>query len=138
MSMKSKQATCHPERKHLAHGLCKPCYDASYTKTNRKRVNERTRQWSAAHPERRLASRRRYRYKIEPEEVQARLNAQDGLCKVCLKVPATDIDHDHKTGKVRSILCGSCNRALGLFQEDPEIIRRAATYLELWLTIPAH
>jgi len=40
------------------------------------------------------------------------------------------VDHDHKTGKVRKLLCHNCNRALGLFKDNPELMRKAATYVE--------
>jgi len=39
------------------------------------------------------------------------------------------IDHDHVTGQVRGLLCGKCNSAIGLLQDDPEIIRAAAKYV---------
>lgn len=40
------------------------------------------------------------------------------------------VDHDHNTGKVRKLLCHNCNRALGLFQDNPEVLRKAADYVE--------
>ena len=40
------------------------------------------------------------------------------------------VDHCHDTGKVRKILCHNCNRALGLLQDSPELMRRAAEYIE--------
>jgi hypothetical protein len=40
------------------------------------------------------------------------------------------VDHCHSTGKVRKLLCHNCNRALGLFQDNPEVLRKAANYLE--------
>jgi len=40
------------------------------------------------------------------------------------------VDHDHKTGKVRKLLCHNCNRALGLFKDNPALMRKAASYVE--------
>lgn len=40
------------------------------------------------------------------------------------------VDHCHDTGKVRRLLCPNCNRALGLFKDNPDVLRKAANYLE--------
>jgi hypothetical protein len=40
------------------------------------------------------------------------------------------VDHDHKTGELRAILCFKCNSALGNFDDDPERMHRAARYVE--------
>jgi uncharacterized CHY-type Zn-finger protein len=42
------------------------------------------------------------------------------------------VDHDHVTGKVRALLCGNCNTALGLLGDDVARIQRAAEYVNLW------
>lgn len=132
MSMPKKQAECHPDRPHLAKGLCKTCYDQKYQKDNNKTVNARKRKWAKENPDRIRAQRLRHRYGIEQDRYQAILNAQDGLCKICNEASATDVDHNHETGEVRGILCGDCNRALGLFKEKPEALERAIMYLELF------
>lgn len=50
-------------------------------------------------------------------------------CAICGSMNDPNVDHDHKTGVVRGILCGNCNRGLGLFADDPERMQRAVEYL---------
>ncbi|MGH2812844.1 MAG: endonuclease VII domain-containing protein [Actinomycetota bacterium] len=55
--------------------------------------------------------------------------AQQGLCALCRERPARHVDHLHETGTIRGVLCFSCNRGLGKFGDDPEVIRSAIAYL---------
>jgi hypothetical protein len=83
------------------------------------------------------------RYGITTEEFDAVLHMQDGCCAVCQrkvsifsgtgsndKSNAACVDHNHSTGEARGILCGDCNRAIGLLRESSAIVEAAATYLQ--------
>jgi hypothetical protein len=80
-----------------------------------------------------VASRRR-EYGITDSEFARILVDQGGVCAVC----GTDnwgsksphLDHCHNSGQVRGILCGPCNTGLGMFQDDPDLLRAAIKYLE--------
>jgi len=62
------------------------------------------------------------------------LAAQGGACAICLKKPKTgkrilEVDHDHKTSKIRGLLCWRCNYRLLGKGSTPELLRRAADYM---------
>ena len=66
-------------------------------------------------------------------EYDSLLSKQNGVCPICLMPPKSrrlDIDHDHKTGRIRGLLTHRCNRGLQMFGDDPAKLRRAADYLE--------
>ena len=75
----------------------------------------------------------RRKYGISIEQYDELLLAQHGLCKICGRTCITgkslSVDHDHKTGAVRGLLCVPCNQALGQFQESPEVMARAIVYI---------
>jgi hypothetical protein len=76
------------------------------------------------------------RYGLTPDAREALLAFQGGVCAICGRDPADGfsrryhIDHDHKTGIVRGILCASCNVALGGFKDDPVRLAAAIRYLQ--------
>lgn len=70
---------------------------------------------------------------MSPQEYQARLTAQNGTCAICHRPDdrlSLARDHCHRTGAWRGLLCGRCNKALGLFRDDPALLRIAADYVE--------
>lgn len=109
-------------------------------------MSTKQRRWAERNPERvrkynRAAQRRHHlksKYGITPEQYDALLDAQQGVCAVCRR-PETKhnqhgpcrlaVDHCHSTGRVRGLLCSECNTALGKLGDDPVRLRRALDYL---------
>lgn len=64
------------------------------------------------------------------------LTFQNNKCAICFEVNADGrglaVDHNHSNGKVRGLLCGKCNMALGRFNEDENLILRIVDYLRKW------
>lgn len=77
---------------------------------------------------------RRKKYGLTNEDVEAMRQRQDNRCAVCTTEFSTGvkmcIDHDHKTGAVRGLLCDPCNKVLGFAGDDPGLLRAAISYLE--------
>jgi hypothetical protein len=78
---------------------------------------------------------------LSVEQFNAMLTKQNGVCAICEKperaksnarveIRRLAVDHCHTTGKVRALLCSACNTALGGFKDDPELLRKAAAYIE--------
>lgn len=95
-----------------------------------------------AHRERRKVVSRynhlRRTYDITDHEYAMMLEAQQHKCKICGKHELElkrklDIDHDHRTGKVRGLLCTTCNINPGRFKDDPQLFISAAQYLLLYV-----
>lgn len=64
-------------------------------------------------------------------EYLERIELQNNLCKICSKImKMPHVDHDHKTGIVRGLLCQMCNVAIAMFSDNPETLYRAIEYLK--------
>jgi hypothetical protein len=71
----------------------------------------------------------RRRYGLTTEEHEALFQQHGNRCAVCGSPDDLHVDHCHVSGKIRGILCGGCNRAIGGLQDDPSLLLRAAAYL---------
>ncbi len=131
-------------------------YMREYRAKNQDRQRDWHRLWHEKHPEWLPAYRKAYhakrlekdfdgvraeqraawlarRYGLTPEDYADMLAAQDNRCAICGDEPADGkalhIDHDHESGAVRGLLCGHCNRAIGLFKDNADVMEMAAAYL---------
>ena len=74
--------------------------------------------------------RLRQYYGLGQADYEKMYQDQQGACKICRKkFPQLVVDHDHKTGKVRALLCTQCNTALGKFYDNISTLQNAITYL---------
>jgi hypothetical protein len=84
---------------------------------------------------RNLASQRRsklrLKYGMTVEQYAAMDEAQGGKCAICGGDGPLTVDHCHRTTQIRSLLCDAYNKGLGHFRDNPELLRKAAEYLEL-------
>lgn len=89
---------------------------------------------AAYNPEYQQDSNLRRLYGIGLADYRKMWEEQEGKCYTCQQECPSGrnlaVDHNHTTGEVRGLLCADCNRAIGLFKDDPARLRRAADYLE--------
>ncbi len=119
---------------------------AEYRKNNREKVNTLNRKYKP-NPEKVKASRIRRAYGMTSEDLAEMERQQDGRCAICRtsfapgKIRDRHIDHDHSKGNgrdsVRGLLCGFCNTGLGMFQDDPKMLRQVIAYLRSPPGIPS-
>jgi len=128
---------------------CKSCvkiYDHERYVKDPDKSNARCREYRAEHKDELKAYRYERReqdagqhlqraFDITLADYDAILEVQGSGCAICGKTPEEngrrlDVDHDHDTNEVRGLLCNSCNKAIGLFQDNPVYVRSAANYLE--------
>lgn len=97
----------------------------AWLKRNREENKERRREQS-----RRGHLKRQYG--LTPNMFEALVSAQLGNCAICGANEDLElhVDHDHRTKKVRGLLCGKCNKAIGLLNDDPDLLVAAKNYLE--------
>ena len=100
---------------------CKSCY------------TERQKLWNTNNKEKRPINNRRHslkkHYGLTESEHQLMVTKQNGTCAICNQEGLLCVDHNHTTGKVRGLLCKSCNLGIGSFADDVERLQAAINYL---------
>ena len=87
----------------------------------------------------------RTKYGISLNEYEDIYEKQHGVCAICglpetkaqrrgtglpVTLDSLHVDHDHLTGKVRGLLCYRCNTGIGKLYDNPDLLRKAANYVE--------
>jgi hypothetical protein len=129
-----KSAQCKPCRYEVMRAYRKAnwarCYETrkKYRSENRQRMAELTRK-----------SALKQRYGLTPDEYAAMLAMQCGLCAICGGSPTPGrrlcVDHCHKSGKPRALLCDRCNAGLGAFRDRPDLLVKAAEFIRAYLDV---
>jgi len=109
--------------------------------TGKRRYAKWQSQYRQRHPDKVRAYKFKAAYGITLEEYMSMETTQNGVCKICghaekalnkvtMEPRKLAVDHCHKTGKVRALLCSRCNAGIGNFNDDPVLLRSALSYLE--------
>ncbi len=111
---------------------------ANYYAKNKEILNKKAAIWRKKDPEKTKANNRRKHlrvtYNLTIEDFENLMLLQNGVCKICKQINVFGrhlaIDHCHKTGKIRGLLCNPCNQGLGAFRDDLERMQNAINYLK--------
>jgi len=114
-------------------------WEKNYLTVQRKTQKVRTARWLAkdgSMEKLALAKRRSNfiaKYRLSISDYDNMLSAQNGVCRICFRVNGNGkrlaVDHDHENMRIRGLLCGKCNLALGLMGEDPNRMLRLVKYI---------
>ena len=117
-------------------------WQREWRKRNPEKLRAYSRKHRLRHPDVCKSSNRNCKlkkaYGISTSDFDELLKAQGGVCAICKQAPSRTafntqrlhVDHNHGTGKIRGLLCLNCNRGIGAFQDNFELLHLAATYLE--------
>jgi hypothetical protein len=133
--VRAKDRARQPKRKEA-----QKIYMAEWRERNRSKMEDYFREYRVSGRAARAELTRRIKsFGITIDEYIEMLREQEEVCAICKqpeeigvpgqKMRVLSLDHDHDTGKLRGLLCGTCNKALGGFRDDPAILESAMKYL---------
>lgn len=117
----------------------KKLYDDKYRKKHKRRAKEIRQLYSKKYKEKAKENSKKSRLKtkwsLSLEEYEALFKKQKNLCAICkekevIKNRRLAVDHCHKNGRVRELLCRRCNMGIGIFQDNQELFKKAINYLK--------
>lgn len=136
----AKRMATDPERiRALANERSKKSYYRHLDKNRARQRDHQAKRRSDPHEAAKIRARKRAGGSgLTPEEIENIFQSQGCVCAICRsKEPGSKIgwnlDHCHKTGRIRFILCAHCNRGLGAFRDNPNFMRKAADMLDQFM-----
>jgi hypothetical protein len=113
-----------------AYSLHRP---SRYYHQNKEKVLAKIEAWRKANPEKLYLYHLKQKFGLSAEKYRDMLCRQNNRCAICRKREVNkrlSVDHCHKTGRVRGLLCNNCNFTLGRFGDNSNLLRKAASYLD--------
>ncbi len=102
-----------------------------WSRENPEQRNATKRAWYSANKEHHKKTVRLRMYGLSPDQYQVLWDSQNGKCAICGRITSPlCVDHDHRSGRVRGLLCKPCNSYLGIISESVEVLSRAVSYLQ--------
>ncbi|MCK5607318.1 hypothetical protein KAR91_35875 [Candidatus Pacearchaeota archaeon] len=114
----------HPKARDGHINRCKECQckvDKKYRQTEKGKIAT-------------LRHNLKHEYGMTVEQYNQMFADQNGVCFLCGK-PELDrrlsVDHNHETGKIRSLLCRRCNMCVGIFENDIDLVKQILKYIKM-------
>lgn len=107
---------------------CKKCcskQSAERYKNNIEKCREEHRNWVNKNKDKVAFTKAKSAYGITKEEYDSLIRK----CQICGSEKNLVIDHSHQSGRIRGMLCNSCNKGLGFFRDNPALLERASDYV---------
>ena len=134
MSLVDKaQQAAYMKKWHEKHPGHRAIYNKKYQETNKDKLNASARQRYKDNPSKAKDIRLRYNYGLSKEQYDILFESQGHRCAICGTwdgKEALAVDHCHKIGRIRGLLCRKCNLALGYTNDDTAILQKAIDYLK--------
>jgi len=114
--------------------VCRAKRTLLYRKKHRNEIRERKKRDYRKNPDAWHSAKLRQMYGLTAQEYIQMFESQNGKCLICKQAEMhrrrLSVDHEHRTKKVRGLLCVKCNAVLGQVGDSPALLRTAANYLE--------
>ena len=110
-------------------------YMVEYREKNAEKRKSYKKMYDITHIKENAIGSRKRLYKLSDEAYNEMLKAQNGCCKICRFKPSEGqrelaVDHNHKTGLIRGLLCMRCNRVIGMANESIGRLEGVIKYLQ--------